>query len=157
MEWFCELSSAIVDSASSATGGSTRGMECRRRMCTRSRRAFFGIIFGDGTGSRSPLSNGRTYTYTEILLDCSQRVQTFANAKISTKSNMGFEISGLIRVQMSAGLLPKCCGFITVKQEKFRGRKRSHFHGLGWFCGRKLSQFLARLIWHQPINKCITN
>jgi len=66
VEWCCELSSAIVDSAISATGGSTRGAECRRRMCPRCRCAVFGTSFGDGIGSWSPLSKGRIYTHTNI-------------------------------------------------------------------------------------------
>lgn len=67
----CELSSAIVDRASSAMGGSTRGKECRRRrrMWTRGCRdcVFLGTSFGEGRGSSSPLSNGRTYVYILLL------------------------------------------------------------------------------------------
>ena len=66
-----ELSSAIVESATSATGGSTRSAAwClrRRRICTRACRGgvFFGITFGDGIGNWSPSSNGLTYSHTDV-------------------------------------------------------------------------------------------
>jgi len=43
----------------------------------------------------------------------------YSNAKISTKSDPGFEpgwITTLVQIwiQMSAGSLPKCCGFINL-------------------------------------------
>jgi len=53
-------------------------------------------------------------------LDCARRAQTSAEAKVSTKSDPGFEaavgISGLIRTRfrMSAGSLPKCIEFILL-------------------------------------------
>ena len=46
----------------------------------------------------------------QLKLDCTQRAQSSAKDKISTKIDSGFE-SGLvrIRIRLSAGSLPKCC------------------------------------------------
>ena len=46
----------------------------------------------------------------QLKLDCTQRAQSSAKDKISTKIDLGFE-SGLvrIRIRLSAGSLPKCC------------------------------------------------
>jgi len=48
-----------------------------------------------------------------IQLDCTQRTQTSTKTTNSNQnwSRIRIRISGLL--QMSAGLLPKCCGFIT--------------------------------------------
>ena len=60
--------------------------------------------------------------------DCAQRAQTFASAKILTKSkfNSGFQSGILIRIagliRMPVGSLRKCCGFIgfVCRRQSFR-------------------------------------
>ena len=52
------------------------------------------------------------------VLDCAQAVQTFTKLSNVNQSSSGIwiQISRLlsIRIQTSAGSLPKCCGFITL-------------------------------------------
>jgi len=60
----------------------------------------------------------RTHQGYNVKLDCAQRVQTSAKASnLNQKwSGIRIQISGLIRIciRMSAGSLPKCCGFIIL-------------------------------------------
>jgi len=68
---------------------------------------------------KNPYSFNRHYYLTyRIILDHAQTAQTSTKAFLtSTESDPGFK-SGFttirIRIQMSAGLLPKCCAFITL-------------------------------------------